>query len=301
VPEQAATATPSRAADYRGRFAPSPTGPLHMGSVLAALASFLDARHHKGQWLLRMEDLDPPREVAGAADGILRTLERLGLHWDESVCFQSKRLPAYAEALQHLLASDLLYCCRCSRTALADQQTYPGTCRARQYAIDGPGALRCRVPSVRLGITDRLQGLFEQHLGVDVGDFVVRRKDGLFAYQLAVVVDDGWQNISDVVRGSDLLDSTPRQRFLQQCLGLPALRYAHIPLLVDAAGQKLGKQQLAAAVDALPPHTVLGRALTYLQQSPPAELLAAPVQQQLDWAIAHWQPARLAGRRELRE
>lgn len=301
MPEQTASATRSGAADYRGRFAPSPTGPLHMGSVLAALASFLDARHQQGQWLLRMEDLDPPREVAGAADSILRTLERLGLHWDESVCFQSKRLPAYAEALQHLRSADLLYCCRCSRSELADQQTYPGTCRALQYAIDGAGALRCRVPSVRLGITDRLQGRFEQHLGEDVGDFVVRRKDGLFAYQLAVVVDDGWQRISDVVRGSDLLDSTPRQRFLQQCLGLPALRYAHIPLLVNAAGQKLGKQQLAAAVDVLPPHTVLWRALTYLQQSPPTVLLGAPVQQQLEWAIAHWQPARLAGRRVLRE
>lgn len=291
VPE---TASHSSSSPYRGRFAPSPTGPLHLGSIVAALASFLDARANGGRWLVRMEDLDPPRESPGAADLILRTLEQLQLHWDEPVLYQSTRSDAYRAALECLREQDLVYACRCSRLELGGSTVYPGTCRNLGLEHTAGTALRCRVPHARLDFTDLLQGRQSQQLDTEVGDFVLLRKDGYFAYQLAVVVDDGWQGITDVVRGCDLLDSTPRQLFLQHCLQLPQPRYAHIPLVINAQGQKLGKQQYSPAVDTTRPATVIWHALALLGQQPePAWQRESPASL-LQWAIAHWQPGRLS-------
>lgn len=286
---------------YRGRFAPSPTGPLHAGSVLAALASYLDARARKGRWLVRMEDLDPPRESQEAADSILRTLEALGLTWDESVVYQSQRGAAYAEALAQLDARALLYACNCSRQKLAGLNVYPGWCREHHIVRGSATALRCTVPETELGFDDRLQGRYAQQLARDVGDFVVHRRDGLFAYQLAVVVDDAWQGITDVVRGIDLLDSTPRQIFLQQQLGYATPRYAHVPVVVNAEGQKLGKQQFAAAIDPARPGPVLFKTLERLRQQPDPALARAAPSEILDWAVAHWTPQNLAGIKQIPE
>lgn len=287
---------------YRGRFAPSPTGPLHLGSIVAALASFLDARAAGGTWLVRMEDLDPPREMPGAADHILRTLEQLHLYWDEHVVYQSKREDAYHAALTTLITQQLVYACRCSRLDLAGAAIYPGTCRDLCLAQANGTALRCRVPQQIFGFNDRLQGDYSQQLARDVGDFVLLRKEGLFAYQLAVVVDDGWQGITDVVRGCDLLDSTPRQLWLQQRLGLMQPHYAHVPLIINSQGQKLGKQQHSAAVESDNPARVLRAALMLLnQQLEPALRHECDPQVILQWAIEHWQPDKLRHRRQVIE
>jgi glutamyl-Q tRNA(Asp) synthetase len=285
--------TPASTSPYRGRFAPSPTGPLHIGSVVAALASYLDARSNDGAWLVRIEDLDPPRESAGASADILRTLEALGLFWDESVVYQSQRSDAYDAALEVLASQQLLYHCRCSRSELLGQANYPGTCRELALSAAKPSALRCRAPSIEVTFKDRLQGRYGQHLANDVGDFVIRRKDGYYAYQLAVVVDDGWQQITDVVRGIDLIDSTPRQLYLQDCLQLPHPHYAHIPIVVNTLGQKLSKQQLAPSIHGTAPASVLVNALRYLEQPPPCTLIQEPVSTILQWAVQHWQPQRL--------
>lgn len=234
---------------YRGRFAPSPSGPLHLGSLLAALASWADARAAGGVWLIRMEDLDPPREQAGADRLILDLLEAAGLPSDEPVLYQSTRQQAYAEALGQLLRAGLAFECRCSRSDLsAAGGIHRGQCIASERNSARPAAIRLRVPDADIAIDDRVQGHYAQNLLRDVGDFVLRRADGPYAYQLAVVVDDAHQGITDVVRGSDLLDSTPRQIYLQRCLGLPTPRYAHLPVLLGPDGQKLSKQNLAPAI-----------------------------------------------------
>lgn len=234
---------------YRGRFAPSPSGPLHLGSLLAAVASWADARAAQGVWLVRMEDLDPAREQAGADRLILALLDDVGLRSDEPVLYQSTRQHAYAEALGRLLQAGLAFECRCSRSDLMDSGgIHRGACVGSGRIAKRPPAIRLRVPDIDIDIDDRIQGHYTQNLLREVGDFVLRRADGLFAYQLAVVVDDAFQGITDVVRGSDLLDSTPRQVYLQRCLGLPCPRYAHVPVLVGADGQKLSKQNLAPAV-----------------------------------------------------
>jgi glutamyl-Q tRNA(Asp) synthetase len=297
VPEHTPTpvSLPPSPPPYRGRFAPSPTGPLHLGSVVTALASFLDARAHQGTWLVRIEDLDPPREDPAAASTILHTLERLGLHWDETVTYQSTRNAAYEEALNTLQTQHLLYHCRCSRSELGSSAIYPGTCRHLALNPTEPTALRCRVPASIFSFSDRLQGLQVQQLDADVGDFVLLRKEGLFSYQLAVVVDDGWQGITDIVRGIDLLDSTPRQLFLQHGLQLPCPRYAHVPVVVDEQGQKLSKQQKATPITSADPATTLITALHLLHQQPSPELAKATVSEILAWAIAVWQPIRLTG------
>jgi glutamyl-Q tRNA(Asp) synthetase len=268
---------------------------LHLGSVVAALASYLDARAARGTWLVRMEDLDPPREVKGAADDILHTLEKLHLWWDESVIYQSQRSEAYRTALATLDTLGLLYRCRCSRLQLAAHAVYPGTCRTLTVPASEESALRCRVPDAIEEFADRLQGKYRQNLAAEVGDVVLLRKDGLFAYQLAVVVDDGWQRITDIVRGCDLLDSTPRQLWLQRQLELPCPRYAHVPLITGADGQKLGKQQFAEPVNAGKPSSVLWTALSLLQQQPTPDLRQAPPATLIEWAVAHWQPERLQG------
>ena len=275
-----------------GRFAPSPTGPLHFGSLAAALASWLDARAARGRWLVRIEDLDPPRELPGAADGILRTLERCGLYWDGPVLFQSARKPFYEEAIRQL--EKHCYPCGCTRREIADSslglasdgaQIYPGTCRDGLAPGRAARALRLRVPDEGISFNDRVQGRVAQRLAREVGDFVLRRADGQFAYQLAVVVDDAAQDVSDVVRGADLLDSTARQIVLQRRLALPTPRYLHIPAAVNAAGEKLSKQTAAAPVDW--PRD-FPRLLDFLGQ-PPAATLAE--------AVNNWDPAFIAAKR----
>lgn len=274
---------------YIGRFAPSPTGPLHMGSLIAALASYLDARANQGRWLVRMEDLDPPREPPGAADTILHQLEALHLHWDGEVLFQSQRLDAYHEALARLSAGNHIFYCRCSRKRLrALPSGYDGHCRSRRQPVPEKTAVRVQVPECSLGFDDRIQGWFQQQLALEVGDFVIKRKDGLFAYQLAVVVDDAFQQITHIVRGYDLIDSTPRQLYLQQVLDYPAPRYAHIPIIVNSRGEKLSKQRFAAAIDLSNAAQLLLEALRFLGQRPPGDLRGADCATLLDWATMNW-------------
>ena len=295
--------------NYRGRFAPSPTGPLHFGSLVAAVGSYLDARTQGGEWLLRMEDVDTPRNVPGAAEHILATLEAFGFEWDGPVLWQSQRLAAYAEALAQLQAAGLAYGCACSRKEIADSASqtaspattratipaaidggliYPGTCRHGLPAGRSARAWRLRVNDEAIAFTDRVQGWAAQCLARDVGDFVLRRADGLFAYQLAVTVDDDFQGISDIVRGADLLASTPRQIWLQRCLGFAEPRYAHLPVATNAAGEKLSKQTLAPALDATKAAYSLVRALQFLGQPVPEALARASVKDVWAWARENW-------------
>ncbi|MDX2298854.1 MAG: tRNA glutamyl-Q(34) synthetase GluQRS [Xanthomonadaceae bacterium] len=254
------------APDYRGRFAPSPTGPLHQGSLLAALASWLMARRADGQWLVRIEDLDPPREVAGAADCQLASLARLGLHSDLPVVRQSQRHALYQRALDTLLATGRAFACHCSRQTLAASGGIHRECLGG--AQRATPAIRLRVDAQEIVFADRIQGTCRQRLSDDVGDFVLRRADGLWAYQLAVVVDDAAQGITHVVRGADLLDSTPRQLALQGALGLPTPDYAHIPLLLDADGRKLSKSLGARPIDDIAPIELLETSWRLLGQAP---------------------------------
>jgi glutamyl-Q tRNA(Asp) synthetase len=281
---------------YVGRFAPSPTGPLHLGSLLAALASWLDARSARGRWLLRIEDLDAPRSQPGAADLILRTLDGLGLTWDGPVVYQSLRAAHYEAALQRIRRHT--YWCGCSRREIADSSlrlaadgahVYPGTCRA---GLSGKAAraLRVRSPAQPIRFSDRVQGPQEQILEREVGDFVLHRADGQFAYQLAVVVDDAEQGVNHVVRGADLLDSTARQIHLQQLLAYPRPRYLHVPVALNPAGDKLSKQSGAAAVGTRQREQAIRHALRLLGQVPTADL---------DEAVANWDPARIPPRRAL--
>jgi glutamyl-Q tRNA(Asp) synthetase len=337
---------------YRGRFAPSPTGPLHFGSLVAAVGSYLDAKHHRGNWLVRIEDIDTPRTVNGSADDILSTLEAYGLHWDEDIIYQSQRTAAYEEAFQKLQAIGAVYPCACTRKEIADSalhgidgQIYPGTCRngiplgreGRAWRVrtnhipsplvvtsdladvfgqpsrmasssirEGPrerGRVESTSPSPQpspikgegvVKFTDALQGHITQHLESEIGDFVVKRADGLFAYQLAVVVDDAAQEITHVVRGADLLYSTPRQIYLQGLLGLATPTYMHLPVAVNAQGEKLSKQTLAQPVAKNNAASTLFDALLFLRQQPPAELRLGTIEQILAWAIANWQPQRLS-------
>ena len=278
-----------------GRFAPSPTGPLHAGSLVAAVASWLDARAAGGRWLVRMEDLDRLRCEAGAADVILHQLDAYGLTWDGDVLVQSTRDDAYAAALDALKAQDAVYPCACTRSQLADvsrnhegEIVYPGTCRNGLPAGAVARAWRVRVPDVSTHFHDRIHGDLQQNLAHTVGDFIVKRADGLFAYQLAVVVDDAFQGITHVVRGADLLWNTPRQIHLQSLLGLPTPVYAHVPLVINAAGQKLSKQTLAPALPERRRGMVLAQALAVLGHPPPRELAGAKPADLLAWASAHW-------------
>ncbi|MFY1019942.1 tRNA glutamyl-Q(34) synthetase GluQRS [Ectopseudomonas khazarica] len=286
---------------YVGRFAPTPSGYLHFGSLVAALASYLDARAVGGGWLLRMEDLDPPREVPGAQDAILRTLETYGFEWDGELERQSERHAQYAAVTERLLSQGLAYACVCSRKQLEGYAgVYPGFCRNACHAEQN-AAIRIRVPELDYHFTDRVQGEFHQHLGREVGDFVIRRRDGLFAYQLAVVLDDAWQGITNVVRGADLLDSTPRQLYLQELLGLPQPRYLHVPLIIQPDGHKLGKSYRSPPLPADQAGPLLLRALRALGQPAPADLRDAAPRQLLEWGIAHWDATRIPRSRTLAE
>ena len=288
-------------ARYIGRFAPTPSGYLHFGSLVAALASYLDARSVGGQWLLRMEDLDPPREAHGAQDAILRSLEIYGFEWDGPLVRQSDRHPAYAQLIERLLSQGLAYACTCSRKQLEGTGgVYPGTCRNAGHP-DHDTAIRLRVPELEYRFVDRVQGEFRQHLGREVGDFVIRRRDGLFAYQLAVVLDDAWQGVTDVVRGADLLDSTPRQLYLQELLGLPQPRYLHVPLIIQPDGHKLGKSYRSPPLPADQAAPLLNRALRALGQQPPDTLGRATPREILAWGSAHWDAARIPHTRTLAE
>ncbi|HSH57933.1 MAG TPA: tRNA glutamyl-Q(34) synthetase GluQRS [Halomonas sp.] len=281
---------------YRGRFAPTPSGPLHFGSLIAALASFLDARQAGGEWLLRIEDIDPPRCPTGAADEIQRQLEAFGLHWDGPVLWQHARGEAYQAALDRLTDQGLAYPCSCSRKQWRDHPIYPGWCRHGVREPGKPVAWRLRSDrGVRPVVwQDRLFG--EQRFDpARLGDVVLKRKDGLWAYQLAVVVDDAEQGINEVVRGFDLLDNTPWQRQLQHALGAAEPRYLHLPLIIGEGGQKLSKQNLAPALPtrdaAVRP--LLHAALKALDQAPPEALATTPVTEQLAWAVENWSVAHI--------
>lgn len=279
---------------YRGRFAPSPTGSLHFGSLVAALASYADARHHAGAWLLRIDDLDQQRTLPGAADGFLATLEAFGFCWDEPPARQSEQIEAYEAALVKLRRSGQVYACGCSRREVRqlgrvgpEGPIYAGTCRNGLPAGRAARSERLRVDAQPISFDDRIQGQFSQALDDQVGDFVLRRADGFHAYQLAVVIDDFVQGITQVVRGADLLLSTPRQIYLQRLLGVPTPGYAHLPVALGADGRKLSKSHAALPVSAAEPVPALLKAWRFLGQAP----LADPPQSVSDFwrqAIPHW-------------
>ncbi len=278
-------------AGYRGRFAPSPTGPLHMGSLTTALGSWLLARHHGGRWLVRIEDLDPPRERPGMADQHLQDLAAFGMASDEPVLRQSERSEHYELALQQLRAGGWAFECRCSRSDLG---AHPGLhLRCVAHPSGHEPAWRVRLPRERVGFDDALRGRYEQNLGAEVGDLVVRRADGYWAYQLAVVVDDAMQGITQVVRGADLLDSTPRQMALQALLGLPTPGYLHLPVLREANGAKLGKSLGALPVDPDQPLPALRAAYGFLGQDAAALAAGGSAAQWLDRALTAFEPDRL--------
>jgi glutamyl-Q tRNA(Asp) synthetase len=276
---------------YIGRFAPSPTGPLHLGSLYTALASFLQARSRQGLWLLRIDDLDFPRNIKGSADSILKTLDAFGLHWDSSVVYQSQCLDSYHEILDQLAWDQLIYPCTCTRKTLT--AIYSGACRSKQTQSDSPNSYRIKTDNRIISFKDELQGLISHDLAEQHGDFILKRKDRIIAYQFAVVIDDDRQHINHVVRGYDLLDSTPRQIYLQQVLGLVTPDYMHVPVIIDEQGYKLSKQTRATAVDLKQPHAVIFELLTLLKQNPPSELQQAPSTELIAWAIEHWNPSML--------
>lgn len=292
-------------APYVGRFAPSPSGPLHAGSLVSALASFLDARAAAGRWLVRMEDIDPPREEPGAAEKILDTLVAHGLEWDGEVLWQSQRTAAYLQALERLDSANLLYPCDCTRRQLAASGgIYNGHCR-RHPPSSRPVALRLKLHDLppafahlpdTVAFIDLIQGVQRQDVARDVGDAVVRRKDGLFAYQLAVVVDDAYSGITHIIRGCDLLAVTARQVRLFELLDSPVPEYGHVPLVTDTAGRKLSKQNHAPPLDNSRAGQNLWQALVFLGQNPPQTLRGAGVADILDWAVSHWRREGMQGR-----
>lgn len=286
---------------YIGRFAPSPTGPLHFGSLVAAVASYLDAKTHQGKWLVRIEDIDPPREIAGSTGQILRTLEAFSMFWDGPVMYQSTRIAAYETALAQLDHQGLIYPCTCSRKEIANASTtgiegsiYPGTCRqAATHPERAAFAWRIRTNSNVMRFEDVIQGAQAQQLEQEIGDFVLKRADGLFAYQLAVVLDDYEQGVTNIVRGSDLLASTPRQIYLQKMMGFPTPAYAHVPIVTNANGEKLSKQTLAKPIQTANPEASLWQALHFLGQNPPESLCHESLNNIWGWAISHWDIARI--------
>jgi glutamyl-Q tRNA(Asp) synthetase len=296
---------PSTAGDYVGRFAPSPTGPLHFGSLLAATASYLEAISQRGRWILRIEDIDPPREQRGAADAIVAALEAYGFEWDGPVRYQSHTTPHHRQAIARLMDAGHAYRCGCSRQALAEAPTgpvgriYPGTCRAGTRSRRT--AVRVRTDNLPVSFPDLVQGPQTMQLEAESGDFVIERRDRLVAYHLAVVIDDFEQGISQIVRGADLLDSTPRQIYLQRLLGYPTPGYAHIPVAVNSSGQKLSKMTGASALPLDNPGPTLIAALRALQQDPPDALAGAGVATIWQWAAEHWTLDRLTCRRNVPE
>lgn len=287
----------SHARPYRGRFAPSPTGDLHIGSLVAAVASYLDARSNQGAWLVRIEDIDPPREVPGSAQRMIEELERFGMKPDSDVLYQSARMAEHDKAVQQLIDGGAAYWCGCSRSDIPDSGIYPGTCRRGLPRGRKPRSVRIKVDSTIIRFDDQVQGRIEARLDESVGDFVIRRADGLPAYQLAVVVDDAFQNVSHIVRGADLIDSTPRQVFLQQRLGLSTPIYAHVPVVLGDHDEKLSKRLQSDPLTRHNPARALSAALRHLGHRPPA---MPAINDLWDWALANWDLARVPRTRESR-
>lgn len=292
--------------EYVGRFAPSPTGPLHFGSLVAAAGSFWDARARGGRWLVRIEDVDGPRSVPGAGDGILRTLEAFGLEWDGPVVWQHQRTDAYRGTLEELASQGMAYPCACSRKDLEGAplardgaRIYLGRCRDGLPPGGRPRAWRFRVPTGLFGFLDAVQGPVRENVEKEVGDFILLRADGYFAYQLAVVLDDAAAGVTHVVRGADLLESTPRQVALQASLGLVEPIYAHLPVVLNEQGEKLSKQTRAPAVDLRQPASVLTEVLAFLGQKPPEGLASGTVKAVHEWALEHWALERVPRQRGL--
>ncbi|MBB1488079.1 tRNA glutamyl-Q(34) synthetase GluQRS [Oceanospirillum sediminis] len=277
---------------YIGRFAPTPSGPLHFGSLVAALASYLDARSAGGHWLLRIEDIDPPREQPGAADQILRTLEAFELFWDGPVFYQSQQNERYQYAVELLQQRHLAYPCRCSRKQLRDYPVYPGWCR--EHSPDTQDSAIRVITSGQFQIQDRIQDYCHWNMA-DIGDFIIQRRDKLFAYQLAVILDDHDQGVNQVVRGFDILDSTPRQLQLLSHMDLPVPQYAHIPVIVNPDGQKLSKQNLAPAIQADERLSLLIAALNALGHTADSSVTSCGYQAVMEWAIKHWDIDRIPG------
>lgn len=279
---------PGLSPSYIGRFAPSPSGPLHFGSLIAATGSYLQAKSQQGKWLLRIEDIDAPRMQPGAADDIMRTLEQFHLHWDGDVWYQSQRLERYHDILQQFRQQQQVYGCQCSRKQIAALGgIYNGQCAALNLQ-QGTLAWRLKSPPTTTCFTDLIFG--EQHISpqMAVEDYILRRRDGLFAYQLVVVVDDMDQHVTEVIRGADLLDTTPRQQALFTLLGATAPDYGHLPLAVVQPGLKLSKQNHAQAVNSAVAGQILYQVLAFLGHKPPQELLQAPPAELLAWATQHW-------------
>ena len=277
---------------YRGRFAPSPTGPLHFGSLIAAVASYLDARRHHGHWLVRIDDLDTQRSDVDISAGILRDLESYGMYWDEEVVYQSARTALYRDALRTLEDRKAVFGCACSRKSIPGG-IYPGTCRNGIPIGKLARSVRMRTERTPVSLTDVVLGPYAQNLEKEVGDFVIRRADGMIAYHLATVYDDAHQGITHVVRGADLLASTPRQIYLQRHLDLPTPSYAHLPVALGAQGEKLSKQTHAAPIRVMAKEPTLHAALTFLGQHPPAALRKQAIDEQWSWACEHWQLERV--------
>ena len=305
TPSIDSSVTPSKLDNtrYRGRFAPSPSGPLHFGSLVSALASYLDAKANHGQWLVRIEDLDPPREQPGAASLILQTLEDHGLQWDEQVLYQSARHQSYQETLEWLIAQNLAYPCGCSRQELAAMGgIYDGRCRHRQVDLAKPYAIRLKLYDIPhrpqtewVTFEDLIQGQQTQNLRTQAGDQILKRRDGFYAYQLAVVVDDIHQQITHIIRGSDLLEVTARQLFLFNLLDAPTPAFGHVPLALQSNGQKLSKQNHAKAIDSAQASRNLWHGLGFLGQNPPVDLARASTSELLSWAQTHWRRHVITG------
>jgi len=289
----------SESANYVGRFAPSPTGPLHFGSLLAAVASYAQARSHGGRWLIRVEDIDPPREQPGADKLIVDILADFGFEWDDPVTYQSQSTSRHMELVEQLLESGIAYSCSCSRRDLVNAPRgplgiiYPGTCRAG--CIAGDSSIRIRTHNEPIQFVDGAQGIQVQRLESESGDFVIKRRDGLIAYHLAVVADDSDQGITEIVRGIDLMESTPRQIHVQQQLGMATPQYLHIPVATNEAGQKLSKLTGAQAISSERANNTLLSALRALRQDPPVSLAGECVAEIWQWAIAHWDITPLCG------
>ena len=289
---------------YRGRFAPSPTGHLHFGSLVAAVGSYLQARVQNGEWLLRIEDLDPPREQGGAAAHIIKTLEHYGFEWDGEISYQSRRYELYQNALEQLIDKNHCFACNCSRKKIQlhaerleiSPHIYPGTCRDRSTTEFDSDAIRVKVLNHHIDFIDLLQGDQRVGLADKIGDFVIRRTDGLYAYQLAVTVDDAEQAITEVVRGSDLLSSTPHQYYLQQLLDYSHPDYLHLPLVINQEGEKLSKQSYAEPIEMADASSNLVQVLHFLGQRPDRALTRASVRDIWDWAFENWQVATIPPR-----
>ncbi len=284
--------------DYKGRFAPSPTGAVHYGTLIAAVGSYLQAKKNNGKWLLRIEDVDTTRSVAGADTDILHTLEAFGFQWHGSVIYQSEQTKYYQQALEQLSSRELVFPCLCTRKQLAkiNNEVYPGRCRNRRLPEKETHALRLRTKNLTINFDDTVMGKQSQNIATQCGDFIIKRRDGLFAYQLAVVVDDALQGISDVVRGADLLGSTARQIYLHQLLGYIAPTYCHLPLAVDCSGKKISKSDGATKVDVNNRERLLCSVLVFLGQQPPADLDASSINDIWLWARTHWDMAKVPGK-----